>query len=75
VQHFAVFKPKYTQAKLLRLATKVARGKYRLDVSDLLSIAKEPWEEAFNLENALKAWQKIGVLPFNRRRLLGYDGG
>eukprot|EP00322_Chrysochromulina_rotalis_P023517 CAMPEP_0115885560 /NCGR_PEP_ID=MMETSP0287-20121206/30741_1 /TAXON_ID=412157 /ORGANISM="Chrysochromulina rotalis, Strain UIO044" /LENGTH=365 /DNA_ID=CAMNT_0003341989 /DNA_START=39 /DNA_END=1134 /DNA_ORIENTATION=- len=67
VQHFAVFKPKYSQAKLLRLGSKVARGKYRLQVSDLLSIAREPWEEAFNLENSLKVWDKIGVAPFTRR--------
>ncbi|KAL1510704.1 hypothetical protein AB1Y20_006998 [Prymnesium parvum] len=67
VVHFCVFKPAYHQQKLLVLAKKVTTGKYRLSVKDLLACAREPWETAFNLENTLKAWQKIGVQPFNRR--------
>lgn len=67
VQHFAVFKAAYHQAKLSKLGEKVASGGYRLTVSDLLSCARQPWETAFNLENTLAAWEKIGISPFNRR--------
>ena len=67
VQHFAVFKPEYHQAKLRAIASKVAGGVYRLSVNDLLRCAKEPWEHAFDLSNLLKAWDKIGVSPFTRR--------
>jgi hypothetical protein len=40
---------------------------YRLTVGDLLGIAREPWERAFNLHNCLEAWNLIGVQPFTRR--------
>ncbi|KAL1526897.1 hypothetical protein AB1Y20_015588 [Prymnesium parvum] len=66
VVHFHNFKPEYHQAKMMRLSQNVLSGNARLTVSELLSIAKKPWERAFNLENCLKAWASIGVVPFNQ---------
>ena len=68
VVHFQVFKGKYHQAKLVALAQKVFQhGAYRLSAADLLKVAKAPWEEAFNFENTIKAWSKIGIHPFDQR--------
>ena len=44
VEHFAVFKPRYQQAKLMAIGRKVAMGSCRLTAGDLLKCAKEPWE-------------------------------
>ena len=66
VQHFAVFKPAYHQAKLLKIHERALCGEYKLRCSDLLGCAKAPWERAFNLENTLKAWEKTGLSPFTR---------
>ena len=67
VQHFAVFKPLYQQKKLLAVNTKLLSGTHRLTVGDLLHCAKDAWERAFDLNNCLKAWEKIGVSPFTRK--------
>ena len=67
VEHFAVFKPRYQQAKLLAIGRKVAMGSCRLTAGDLLKCAKEPWEHAFDLKHTLQAWDKIGVSPFTRK--------
>lgn len=67
VQHFAVFKSDYHQAKVTTLGTKVISGKYKLTAADLLGCARKAWEKAFNMENTLRAWAKIGVSPFNRK--------
>ena len=66
VQHFAVFKPAYHQAKLMQVHENALQGTCRLKASDLLRCAKTPWEKAFNLDNCLKAWSKTGISPFNR---------
>ena len=67
VQHFAVFKPAYHQAKIMQVNENVLQGICRLKASDLLRCAKAPWERAFNMENTLKAWDKTGLSPFTRR--------
>ena len=67
VVHFGVFKPKYRQEKLKALSAAVLQGRTCLNAGDLLSCARAPWEEAFNQANCLRAWDKIGVVPFTRR--------
>ena len=67
VQHFAVFKPAYHQAKIMQVHENALQGCCRLKASDLLRCVKAPWEKAFNLENTLKAWDKTGLSPFTRR--------
>jgi hypothetical protein len=42
------------------------RQTYKLTAADLLSIAKQPWENAFNLARCQKAWAMIGVCPFTQ---------
>ena len=67
VEHFAVFKPRYQQAKLMAIGKKVAMGACKLTAGDLLRCAKEPWEHAFDLKHTLQSWAKIGVSPFTRK--------
>ena len=67
VVHFAVFKPKYHQAKMVALAAKIFGTRtYKLTASDLLKVAKGPWEEAFSLAQCQKAWAAIGIYPFTQ---------
>ena len=67
VVHFAIFKPKYHQAKMVALAAKIFGTRtYKLTASDLLSVAKGPWEEAFSQAQCLKAWSAIGIYPFTQ---------
>ena len=66
VVHFLKFKGAYQQAKILKLGQKILQGQCRLTITDLLDIARAPWEEAFSLANCLKAWEAIGVSPFTR---------
>ena len=66
VQHFAVFKPAYHQAKCLQVHDNALTGTCRLKACDLLRCAKAPWEKAFDLENCLKAWRKTGLNPYTR---------
>ena len=66
MRHFAIFKPKYHQAKILKLSEKVLSGQYRLSVADMLCCAKQPWKDAFSIYNCLKAWDLIGIQPFTK---------
>ena len=66
VEHFAVFKPRYQQNKLMMMTRRIFGGKPSLTPGQSLQCAKEPWEKAFDLEHSLKAWAKIGVSPFTR---------
>jgi hypothetical protein len=67
VVHFAMFKPKYHQAKMVALAAKIFGSRsYKLTAQDLLGVAKEPWEAAFSLTQCQKAWAAIGVCPFTQ---------
>ncbi|KAL3927279.1 MAG: hypothetical protein SGPRY_002899, partial [Prymnesium sp.] len=36
-------------------------------VADLLDVAREPWEASVNFSCCLKAWEAIGVNPFNQK--------
>ena len=67
VVHFAVFKAKYHQTKLLALGQKIFVNKScKLTAADLLQVAKKPWEEAFSEDNVRKAWAAIGVSLFTQ---------
>ena len=67
VVHFKIFKPMYHQAKMLHLGKKIFTEKTcKLTAADLLKVAKEPWEKAFNEHNTKNAWAEIGISPFTQ---------
>jgi hypothetical protein len=43
-----------------------ANMKNDLHWSDLMTLIRQPWQNAFSPMNVLKAWAKIGIVPFTR---------
>ena len=68
VVQFKKFKALERKAKHTLFVQRVLTDpKARLTKEDITLVTKEPWEEAFSVENNKKGWAQIGLNPFNRR--------